>query len=205
MKRYVAALIVVGVIAAAPAAEGQCCGDCDGSGDVAISELIGAVNNALASCATALQPVIDLHRVALSALRAALRTPVAEGRIELELETEWAGDDPSDRILFGLMTPNTFSNRVELIKNGQFLRWIVTESSGREVDLSVRNVAWQPGMHAVAASWQGGRTELTIDGIPVLAREVGAVSIGAGADVFLGEPGASGTTFRDVSFTARAP
>ena len=202
MKRTVVALIVVSVTAAAPAANGQCCGDCDGSGEVAISELVSAVNNALASCAT-LQPLIELRSVALSELRAALRTPVAEGRIELELETEWAGDESGNRILFAVMTPNSFPNRVELLKNGEFLRWIVTESSGREVDLSVRNNAWQPGIHAVTASWQGGRMELALDGVHLSQREVGAVSIDAGADVLLGEAGVSGTTFRDVSFAAR--
>lgn len=40
------------IVFAAQAARGQCCGDCNGNGTVAINELITAVNNALGECAT---------------------------------------------------------------------------------------------------------------------------------------------------------
>jgi len=46
-------MIVIAFLAlllVAPAAGAQCCGDCDGNGEVTINELITAVNNALGMC-----------------------------------------------------------------------------------------------------------------------------------------------------------
>jgi hypothetical protein len=43
-------LAVVLLLFAAQPAAAQCCGDCDGNGEVAINELIGAVNVALGGC-----------------------------------------------------------------------------------------------------------------------------------------------------------
>ena len=205
MKSCLVALTALCVVASVSTASGQCCGDCDQSGDVSIAELIGSVNNALASCVTAFQPVIGVRGVALPGFAATLRAPVAEGRLAVELETDWAGTEASDRFLFAVKTPNTFANRVELIKNGEFLRWIVAEASGREVDLNVRIATWQPGIHTIEASWADGRMQLSIDGVRALEGDVGAVAIDAGADVLVGEQGAPGTTVREVTFATRAP
>jgi hypothetical protein len=48
MRNTLCALAIVCCMAAT--ADAQCCGDCDGSGDVTIDELITAVNNALNGC-----------------------------------------------------------------------------------------------------------------------------------------------------------
>lgn len=43
-------IVVLALLLVAPAAGAQCCGDCDGNGEVTINELITAVNNALGVC-----------------------------------------------------------------------------------------------------------------------------------------------------------
>lgn len=48
MRNSILALVIVAGLAAHAAA--QCCGDCDGTGEVTINELIIAVNNALNGC-----------------------------------------------------------------------------------------------------------------------------------------------------------
>lgn len=204
MAIWIVTLIVAGLCAATPSASAQCCGDCDGNGVVTIEELVGAVNYALDGCASALQPVISLRGVTLSTTAAVLSEEITEGRVELEIETDWAGDDQNDRVLFVASTPFTFADRVHLVRTGRFLRWIVTETSGREVDLSVDTGAWQPGNHTVTAGWGAGTMHLGVDGALARESDVGAVSIAAGADVQIGAPGSTGTTFRTVLFLARA-
>lgn len=44
---------MIGVLLVARVAAADCCGDCDGSGDVRVNELVTSVNNALGGCAAA--------------------------------------------------------------------------------------------------------------------------------------------------------
>jgi len=67
--------------------------------------------------------------------------------------------------LLELRGEHDWSNRVELVKNGEFLRFIVTPDSGQEADISVRINDWQAGQqHDVQASYGNGQTFLYIDG-----------------------------------------
>lgn len=204
MARWSVIVIVAGLCTAAAGASAQCCGDCDGNGAVTIEELVGAVSHALDGCAAALHPVISLRGVRLATAAAVLSEEITEGRVELEIETDWGGDDENDRALFVAGTPGTFTNRVNLIRNGRFLRWIIAETSGREVDANVDTSAWQPGLHTVTAAWGGGTMDIRVDGIRAVQAEVGAVSIAAGAEVQIGAE-FTGTTFRKVLFLAGAP
>jgi hypothetical protein len=56
--------------------------------------------------------------------------------------------------LVQLRGPNEWSNRLELVKNGEFLRFILTDSTGREADISTRINDWVAGdRHDVSASY----------------------------------------------------
>jgi hypothetical protein len=52
--------------------------------------------------------------------------------------------------------------------------------------------------------WDGGTMHLRVDGVLAGEAEVGAVSIAAGAEVQIGAPGSTRTTFRQLLFLARA-
>ena len=57
-----------------------------------------------------------------------------------------------------------WNNRLEIVKNGEFLRFILTDNTGKEADISARITDWQPNEEkAIEFSWGNGRTEATID------------------------------------------
>jgi hypothetical protein len=82
-----------------------------------------------------------------------------------KIEPEWAGSDQTDNALVQLRGQNEWANRLELVKNGEFLRFILTPEGGKESDISVRITDWQPGQqHDIRASYGNGQTSLYIDG-----------------------------------------
>jgi hypothetical protein len=85
--------------------------------------------------------------------------------ISMKVQPDWSGGDQSDNALLELRGEHDWSNRIELVKNGEFLRFIVTPDSGQEADISVRITDWQAGQeHDVQASYGNGQTFLYIDG-----------------------------------------
>jgi len=87
------------------------------------------------------------------------------------IEPDWNGGDQTDNALLQLRGPNEWSNRMELVKNGEFLRFILTDSTGREADISTRITDWEAGQrHDVKATYGEApdgtccRTTLYIDG-----------------------------------------
>ena len=57
-----------------------------------------------------------------------------------------------------------WNNRLEIVKNGEFLRFILTDNTGKEADISARITDWQPGEEkTIEFSWGNGRTEATVD------------------------------------------
>jgi Concanavalin A-like lectin/glucanases superfamily len=87
------------------------------------------------------------------------------GTISLEIEPDWEGGAQSDNSLVQIRDPNSFGNRLQLVKNGRFLRFILADNLGQEADISVDIRDWQPGeQRQITASWGDGRTSLYIDG-----------------------------------------
>jgi hypothetical protein len=184
----------------------QCCGDCNGDGRVTIGELVHAVTLALGTCPSTAGPQITLTGVRLSTFSASLDRDVTEAEISITMDTDWAGNDGSGRAFLSISEPSTFPNRIELVKNGDFLRWVVAESSGIEDDMSVNIGQWQPGTHTVTVSFGAGSAAITVDGYGATA-PVGGVVLTAGSSFVLGPtPGSGfageGTTFRSVLFTS---
>jgi len=74
--------------------------------------------------------------------------------ISFNIQPDWAGSDQTDNALVEIRQEHEWANRLELVKNGEFLRFIVTPDSGQEADISVRINDWQPGdSHDVRASY----------------------------------------------------
>ena len=85
--------------------------------------------------------------------------------IQFNIKPNWSGSDQTDNALLEIRQEHEWANRLELVKNGEFLRFIVTPDSGQEADISVRINDWQPGdQHDVRASYGDGKTYLFIDG-----------------------------------------
>jgi hypothetical protein len=89
----------------------------------------------------------------------------AAGTISFDVQPDWAGSDKTDNSLVQIRAENQWENRLQLVKNGRYLRFILSDSLGREADISVPIDAWVPGeSHSVTASWGDGRTSLFLDG-----------------------------------------
>lgn len=92
-----------------------------------------------------------------------------EGSITFTIKPDWAGGDPTNNALVQIRQEHEWNNRLEIVKNGEFLRFIVTDNTGKETDISHRIIDWQPGEEQiVTASWGKdesgqGRTELSIN------------------------------------------
>lgn len=87
------------------------------------------------------------------------------GTISFDVQPDWAGGDKTDNSLVQIRAENQWENRLQLVKNGRYLRFILSDSLGREADISVPIDEWVPGeSHSVTASWGDGRTSLFLDG-----------------------------------------
>lgn len=92
-------------------------------------------------------------------------------RFDLTVKPNWSGSDQTDNALIELRGEHDWSNRVELVKNGEFLRFIVTDNTGKENDISYRITDWQAGdSHDIQAQYgpcensPANCTILTVDG-----------------------------------------
>lgn len=110
------------------------------------------------------------------------------GTISFQVKPEWSGADQSDNALVQIRGEHQWNNRLELVKNGEFLRFIVTDDTGKETDISTRISNWQPGeQHDVRASWGEGTTTLYIDGqVAGQNSYPGTVHFSDGTPMFLG-------------------
>jgi hypothetical protein len=178
---------------------------------VSINELVRSVDLALGGCQSDLAPRLVLTNVSLTSFAAKLDADVVEGRMSLALDVDWSGDEASDRLVFGIRQPNEWRNRLELVKNGVYLRLIAADSSGREVDVSVSIASWRPGVHNVTAMWGQGHTALAIEGTLVGDSTLGDILLAAGSDLLIGGdlPGSTlsqlGGSVRQVAFAAGPP
>lgn len=76
-----------------------------------------------------------------------------------------SSDDAADDVLIDITRPHQFANRASLLKNGEFLRFVITTDTGRETSISVRIGSWSADMrHTVAATWGDGCARLYLDG-----------------------------------------
>ena len=87
-----------------------------------------------------------------------------EGSISFTIKPDWAGGDATDNALVQIRQEHEWNNRLEIVKNGEFLRFILTDNTGKEADISARITDWQPGEEkTIEFSWGNGRTEATVD------------------------------------------
>jgi len=115
-------------------------------------------------------------------------------KFDLTVKPNWSGSDQTDNALIELRGEHDWSNRVELVKNGEFLRFIVTDNTGKESDISYRITDWQAGdPHNIQAQYgpcdngPSNCTGLYVDGRKVGEKQYdGTLQVAPGTPLFVG-------------------
>jgi len=123
------------------------------------------------------------------------------GSISFNLKPDWGGGDTTDASLVQLREPNQWDNRLQIFKNGDYLRFILTDNTGIETDPAFRIDNWQPGdTHQITATWGrdengAGVVNLFVDGQLAAQKNVdGQLQINPGTPLFVGSDYAGGQT-----------
>jgi hypothetical protein len=111
------------------------------------------------------------------------------GSISFCLQPQWGGEDiGTDAALVNLRTPNAFANRVQIGKNGRFLRFLMADNTGHETGAGLNISDWQAGQsHLVTATWGQALASLYVDQQLVGSETYqGEVQIPAGTPMYIG-------------------
>ncbi|MBI4518271.1 MAG: LamG domain-containing protein [Deltaproteobacteria bacterium] len=134
------------------------------------------------------------------------------GTFAFTIQGEWPGNDNTDASFVQLRTPNEWNNRIQVTKNGQWMRFLFTDDTGMESGVGVP-INWQPGeTHNIATTWgedpeTGQRlTRLYIDGRLVGQSPYNGNFVPPSGPLYIGsdhpggQPGARGTISRFTAY-----
>jgi len=112
----------------------------------------------------------------------------AAGTISFWILPDWAGDDPGDASIVQLRDRHIWENRLQIFKNGPFMRFLFTDNSGIESGVGTNIRHWKRGeWHMVTATWGDGVTSLYIDGELVGDRTYdGELELNPGMPLYIG-------------------
>jgi len=89
----------------------------------------------------------------------------AAGSISFWIQPDWNGADESSAALVDVRSQHTFENRIQIDKNGQYLRFIFADDTGAESGAGAEIGNWQAGeWHNVVATYGDGMTNFYVDG-----------------------------------------
>lgn len=89
----------------------------------------------------------------------------AAGAISFWVEPAWDGSSEGDHSLVQLRDPQRWENRIQIFKNGPFLRFLFTDASGSESGVGTDIKHWAAGERRhITATWAEGMTYLYVDG-----------------------------------------
>jgi len=92
----------------------------------------------------------------------------AEGALSFWVEPAWDGSSTSDHSFVQLRDPQSWENRIQIFKNGSYLRFLFTDASGTESGVGTDITHWAAGArHHITATWAEGMTYLYVDGLLV--------------------------------------
>jgi hypothetical protein len=75
------------------------------------------------------------------------------GTFSFTVQPDWSGQEETDASLVQFRNPNDWNNRIQITKNGQYLRFIFTDDTGNESGAGIA-IRWDPGeQHQVTATW----------------------------------------------------
>jgi hypothetical protein len=126
------------------------------------------------------------------------------GTISVDFTNNWAGADESNNTLVQIREPNQWNDRFELVRNGKYLRFIITDNTGVERDISYSVDSWAPGeRHQVTPTWGNGEMQLYVDGHLVGSNTYpGTLEIRAGTPMNLGSEFAGYSGFNGIIHSA---
>jgi hypothetical protein len=76
------------------------------------------------------------------------------GSISMWVQPGWAGGDDSNASLAGLRNLNQWEDRLQIFKNGVYMRFLMADSAGQESNIGQNISDWQPGdWHQIVATW----------------------------------------------------
>jgi len=130
----------------------------------------------------------------------------AAGTINFVIEPDWEGGDDSNRTLVRIDRPGDFQSRIQVIKSGEFLRFMFVDAQGADRNLTFSIAEWHAGdSHQVTATWGDGRLALYVDGSEAAKLEFsGSIDVGADTQIALGSTtidGLAGARARISDFT----
>lgn len=113
------------------------------------------------------------------------------GSIAFDVTPQWNGAEDDNNSFVRLQVDGQWANRLELVRNGRFLRFIVTDSAGVERDISTLVDSWQPNEpHHVTATWGDGQTSLYVDGRRIASAEIpNPLVVAPGTPLYIGSKG----------------
>lgn len=87
------------------------------------------------------------------------------GTISFTVQPDWNGSDEGDHSFVSLRDPKFWENRLQVFKNGPYLRFLFTPDSGKESGVGTNITTWPAGTpRHVTATWGDGMTALYVDG-----------------------------------------
>jgi len=129
------------------------------------------------------------------------------GTIAFWVKPNWTADDPRTASLIQFRTDN-WSNRLQIFKNGIYLRYLFTDNTGTETNVSVNmeqpaNPPWEPGVwHHIAVTWGDSIITMYADGrIAGQGTYFGALDVPSGTELYVGSDRPGGTSGADATLS----
>lgn len=125
------------------------------------------------------------------------------GTIAFWLKPNWDGDDGRNASLIQFRTEN-WSNRIQVFKNGKYLRFLIADNNGTETDVSIDMGGadkWIAGeWHHVAVTWGDALLAIYSDGV-LRAHQpyLGEILVPTGTELYVGSDKAGGGPGADAT------
>jgi hypothetical protein len=116
---------------------------------------------------------------------------------------DWDGAEKTDNSFFQLRAAGSWPNRLQLFKNGYFLRFLFTNAAGIETNIGAVINTWKKGeWHHVAGTWGEGQTTMYVDGRLIdKAFYEGGLEVPDGTPLYVGSdlPGGASSAGANIS------
>lgn len=127
------------------------------------------------------------------------------GTIAFWVKPNWTAEDPRNASLVQFRTEN-WANRLQIFKNGKYLRYIFTDNTGTETDISVdmtlsNDPPWHPEIwHHIAVTWGDALITMYADGRAVgHGTYFGELDVPTGTELYVGSDRPGGSAGADAT------
>jgi Concanavalin A-like lectin/glucanases superfamily len=111
------------------------------------------------------------------------------GTISMWVQPDWAGGDESNASLAQLRNPNQWEDRLQIFKNGVYMRFLMGDTAGQESNIGTNISDWAPGeWHQVVASWGQNENGQLMQSFYIDGRLIGQAPVSGGFNVHPGTP-----------------